>query len=104
MALIRLKTRGLKKLLNKLKATTRNDVIRRSLNQGAFHLLAWSKKNRLSGRPGLKVQTGRLRSSITVNTAEKSGKTWRARIGTNVVYGRIHEFGGVAGRNQSVTN
>lgn len=44
-----------------------------------------------SGRPGPRVDTGRLRSSITYVIEEDRGPV--ARIGTNVDYGRYLETG-----------
>jgi len=41
------------------------------------------------------VKTGRLRRSIQVNLTEIKKPDPIARVGTNVVYARIHEFGGV---------
>ena len=42
-----------------------------------------------SGRPGPRVQTGRLRSSITTEILSNDA----ARVGTNVVYAPFLEFG-----------
>ena len=44
------------------------------------------------------TDTGRLRQSIT-HRVRGDG----VEVGTNVVYGAIHQFGGEAGRNKSVT-
>ena len=92
------------KLLKKLDPQQRDGVIRQSLTQSAIFIAGWIKNKRLSGpRPQyLGVRTGRLRSSITATPAQKEGNTYFARIGTNVVYGRIHEYGGMTGRNHSV--
>ena len=92
------------KLLKKLDPTQRDEVIKTSLFQSALFLAGWIKTNRLSGpRPQfLGVVTGRLRSSITATPTEKAGNVYFCRIGTNVVYGRIHEYGGQTGRNHLV--
>ena len=93
------------KLLKKLDPQQRDDVIRTSLTQSAIFLSGWIKANRLSGPRGptrLGVVTGRLRSSITAIPTQKEGNTYFSKIGTNVVYGRIHEYGGLTGRNHSV--
>jgi len=91
---------GLPELIAKLEAATREDVIKQSLYQGATTIAAWSKANRLSGpRPQfLGVKTGRLRSSIAVAPTEHAGNEYITRIGTNVIYGPIHEFGGRIGK------
>ena len=49
-------------------------------------------KRRLTGEV-LRVQTGRLRNSIAIDT-ETRGNRILGRIGTNVVYGRLWELGG----------
>lgn len=40
------------------------------------------------------VQTGTLRRSVQVDRSKNKGKHPKVRIGTNLVYARIHEFGG----------
>jgi len=54
-----------------------------------------SKEKYLSGGSSdvLKVVTGRLRASIAT-TVLKDSDTVYGRIGTNVIYGAIHEYGG----------
>ncbi len=87
---------GIKELLNKLDQATKESVIKDSLNTGAALLVSWSKDKRLSGpRPEfLDVRSGRLRSSITFTPTVKEGNVYSSRIGTNVEYAAIHEFGG----------
>ena len=47
------------------------------------------------GKPGhLHRRTGRLRASIT-HSVRRGGGSVMGRLGTNVIYGRIHELGGV---------
>ena len=96
--------KGLPELIAKLDNAVKDDVIKKSLNLGGLLLAGWSKKNRLSGpRPQfLGVRTGRLRSSITAGKTIKSGNEYIEKIGTNVSYGTIHEFGGFTGRNGRV--
>jgi phage gpG-like protein len=43
---------------------------------------------------GLRVQSGRLRQSLHAFAPEVSGQNVSNSIGDNVVYARIHEFGG----------
>lgn len=55
-----------------------------------------SRQRYLSGRPGLNVVTGRLRSSI--NYLVKSTEDgFILNVGTNVPYAPVHEFGDVRG-------
>jgi phage gpG-like protein len=48
-----------------------------------------AKSRYLSGRPGLNAPTGRLRSSINWEVTGDTKK--ELRVGTNLIYGRIHE-------------
>lgn len=65
--------------------------IARELARRATNVQNRAKLN-ASGRPGPRVDTGRLRSSIThVIEADSRGPV--ARVGTNVVYGRYLETG-----------
>jgi phage gpG-like protein len=92
------------KLLNKLDSKKQDEVIRKSLSESAQYLVGWIKTNRLSGpRPQfLGVVTNRLRSSITATPTIKSGNSYIAKVGTNVEYGRIHEYGGFTGKGYAV--
>jgi len=51
-----------------------------------------SRKRFLSGRPGLNVVTGRLRSSINY-AVRNVDKGFSLDVGTNVSYAAVHEFG-----------
>lgn len=55
-----------------------------------YKLLAMVKADKLSGQV-LNVKTGKLRRSINAKI-ENNGKT--GVVGTNVIYGRVHEKGG----------
>lgn len=59
----------------------------------AEEIVGTAKKRYLSGRPGLNVQTGNLRSRINSEVRD-SGDVLDLSVGTNVIYGRIHEYGG----------
>lgn len=63
----------------------------RELSRRAVRVESQAKIN-ASGRPGPKVQTGRLRSSITWHLGI-DGRGLFARIGTNVSYARGIELG-----------
>jgi phage gpG-like protein len=65
-----------------------------------MRLLANTVKLKLSG-PVLKVQTGRLRSSILTQLIPEPPKLI-GEIGTNVVYAPIHEFGGTVIRGSHI--
>jgi phage gpG-like protein len=55
----------------------------------------WTERNQ---SPFLRVGTGELRSSITHSLAQSSPNTYEVRVGTNVVYARIHELGAAPGQ------
>jgi len=67
----------------------------RAMQRGARLVQRWSQEHYLTGpRPDkLGVVTGRLRRSIAT-AVEVDGTRVTALVGTNVVYGRIHELGG----------
>lgn len=46
--------------------------------------------------------TGTLARSITIEPPSVAGTSIQAAVGSNIAYARIHEFGGLAGRNHSV--
>ena len=61
----------------------------------------WQKSIRAMADGGLTLTDhGDLRGSITHNVA---GDGREVRVGSNLVYAAIHQFGGKAGRNKSVT-
>lgn len=77
---------GFQSLLRGPTAPIARDLARRATNvQNRAKLNA-------SGRPGPRVQTGRLRSSITY-AIESDSRGPVARVGTNVDYGRHLETG-----------
>lgn len=76
--------------LGRVTAAVRRNVSSAVL-KSALQLSAYIKSQKLSGQV-LKVRTGRLRASITHRMYEQPGSVF-ATVGTNVVYGRVHEFG-----------
>ena len=86
--------KGVEELIAKLKAPQK--VLKKGLHEAGTYIAGWIQENRLTGpRPQfLGVKTGRLRASIT---SQPDGD-YQEKIGTNVVYARIHEFGGVIQR------
>lgn len=64
----------------------------RGVQKGLYRVEA-ATKGRLSGEV-LHVRTGRLRNSVTASAPIVSGGNVEGRVGTNVVYARIHELGG----------
>jgi len=103
-ATVRLSKADMNKLMNKLAPIKVDGMIRRSLYKSSQFIAGWIKTKRLTGpRPKyLGVVTGRLRASITATPAIKTGSGYKTSIGTNVVYGRIHELGGKTGRGYGV--
>ena len=85
--------KGVERLIRRLQAAQRDKVLIDALDSGTLHLRHWITTNRLSGRPGLIHRSGTLARSITPVKAKRIGDVIEARIGTNVVYAKIHEFG-----------
>lgn len=92
---ISFKLSGLSRLSKKLKASTKDSVIKKAMYISAVDIAGWVKDKRLTGpRPKyLGVITGRLRSSITAGRTIRRGNTYMTPIGTNVIYARTHELG-----------
>lgn len=90
---------GLDNLKNKL-ARTQGALkkLDQALLKAGLVVAGQAQKNARKGRPHLRVQTGRLWQGIH---AKRAGKG-RVQVGPNVIYGRIHEFGGKAGRGHRV--
>ena len=95
---------GVQELIAKLDAAKRPEPLKKGMNFAAGNLVRWIRTNRLTGpRPlYLEVVSGILRTSISFAPTVKSGDVYTTRIGTNVEYAPIHEFGGFAGRNRKV--
>ena len=63
---------------------------------GGFVVEGYAKINAGSGRPdNLEMETGHLVNSITVDEIKKGNTKAEVGIGTNVIYARIHELGGI---------
>lgn len=67
------------------------DPLRQAVHRGLLRVER-ATKGRLTGGNPLHVRTGRLRASILVDT-KRIGKTVRGEVGTDVFYGKVHEFG-----------
>lgn len=88
---LQLEIRGAPQLLQKL--ARHPELLRHGLELAGDHLVRVVKK-KLSGE-ALKVRTNRLRGSITRGPVQGREGTLQVVVGTNVIYARIHEFGGV---------
>lgn len=71
--------------------------LRLAVESVAIKLTSKVKADKLSGQ-ALKVRTGRLRRSINYKVTETATGAF-AKVGTNVEYGRIHEYGGRIGKS-----
>jgi phage gpG-like protein len=80
-------------------------LIRQGLVKGVRKSMALVEREAKDsfGKPGdhLKVITGYLRSSINTATFER-GNSVIGEIGSDVIYSRIHEFGGYAGPGRKI--
>jgi phage gpG-like protein len=71
---------------------TLQERIRQAIERFTMRMSADVRQNRLSGQT-LRVRTGRLRRSVHHEVTVEPGRV-TGTVGTNVRYGRIHEFGG----------
>jgi phage gpG-like protein len=83
--------------LDKIKKRYKNgaEVVNREIGLGlarALRLVQGAAKMHLTGGNPLWVRSGRLRQSVNVKV-NREGKGWRGKVGTNVIYGPVHEFG-----------
>lgn len=69
-----------------------NSNLERQVETEAINLTAYVKQQKLSDQV-LRVRTGRLRRSITYRLERDSDSSFRAYVGTNVVYARAQELG-----------
>ena len=85
------------RLKKKLNARDLKQFVVPALRDGMEEAVSISQTQYLTGpRPGkLGVITGRLRSTITYADPKVWGPTVKTKFGTNVIYGRIHELGGI---------
>jgi phage gpG-like protein len=84
-------TQNLKRAMAKRSESTMLGIDKAVIRESLF-LVAYIKLNKLSDGV-LRVRTGRLRRSITAKFEGEGTGSITARIGTNVKYARIHEFG-----------
>jgi len=71
------------------------DQLMQIAKAGGFVVEGHAKINAGSGRPGLNRKTGALVNSISVSEGKKTNTLAEADIGTNIIYARIHELGGI---------
>ena len=86
---------GAKEVAEKLQQAAEKSAVamRKGLKRSAIIIEGEAKRIIYAGHPDhLKGDKGRLRGSIT-HQVDESGLT--AKIGSNVIYARIHELGGV---------
>lgn len=95
---IKLPDRELKKISNKIPGFREGTF--KGLKRAILFVEGKAKQN-FGGVGQVGVITGTLRRSIKTNVIKEGTRT-RAIIGSNVIYARIHEFGGQAGRGRSV--
>lgn len=96
---LEVKVEGLDKLIEKLTLATAEETLNPALLRGGYFLKQWISENRFitgggSGKTNprkLTSRSGNLLGSIAVTTRQK----FEVILGTNKVYARIHEFGGV---------
>ncbi len=101
MTEVAIKIKGMGRLNKRLSNLSKN--LARQLPDTVFeavNLLKNEIKSKALSGQILKVQTGVLRRSVKTDTWG-SGKKSGGKVGTNIVYAPIHEFGGRTGRNHA---
>ena len=73
----------------------KGELLMEAAKAGGFVIEGHAKVNAGSGRPGLQIQSGALVNSIHVEERKKTEKKAEVGVGTNIVYARIHELGGL---------
>lgn len=71
------------------------DMLMEAAMAGGSVIEGHAKVNAGSGRPGLRIGDGNLTGSIHTEEAGQTRHRATANTGTNVIYARIHEFGGI---------
>ena len=91
-----IKIGGLIELMKKFSDMQKDSIKSDTLFESGQFLSGWIKQHRLSGpRPRfLGVRSGRLYGSINYSKPKKVGDTWQGSVSTNMVYAKIHEYGG----------
>jgi len=92
--MIDVKVVGDKEVIQRYKMVAKKlpDNLYKAMLRLTLYLAGYVKTRKLTGQ-SLKVRTGRLRNSIT-GKAQRIGNKIIGKVGTNVEYARIHEFGG----------
>lgn len=93
MTSIRLEVRGSEQVglkLSNLPNTVR-EKLREAVQEATARVQATAMNDKLSGQV-LNVRTGTLKSSINPNVTESAAGVF-GTVGTNVPYGRLHEYG-----------
>jgi len=85
--------RGAKEIAAKFERAAREEerTIRLSM-QKSLRLVQNSAKLHLTGGNPLNVRSGRLRRSVQTDI-RGSGRQMEGRVGTNIIYGPVHEYG-----------
>ena len=69
---------------------------------GGFVIEGAARVNASQGRPGLMVQSGDLIGSIETTRAKVSKTYAEVDVGPTMIYGRIHEYGGVIKTSRAI--
>ena len=92
MAGVGVRIEGMQPITDKMRkaVATAPRELDKALMRGALLVAGQAQRNVTAGGTGLHVRTGRLRQSIGISLIAPGV----ARVGTNVIYAAIHEFGG----------
>ena len=93
--MVTIELKGVKELMARLDENKRDRAVNKGMTESGSFLQRWIVRNRLVGpRPRiLDKVTGNLARSITHTESEKVNGAYIVKVGTNIEYARIHEFG-----------
>lgn len=87
---------AIRKVLEAIGAEMRGKALQNAVEAAALLVENAAKENvTTGGSSGLHVRTGQLRRSITHELVSADDSSAVYAIGTNIVYGPIHEYGGI---------
>jgi phage gpG-like protein len=87
-----LKIKGLDEVKKRVDPSVYKPKLKETMGQVVLFLASYVQSQKLSGQV-LHIRTNRLKSSIQ-GTTNDDGQSLEGKVGTNVIYARIHEYGG----------
>ena len=86
--------KGDKKLAQKFDKASK--TMPKALERGMWkcvYMVQRTAKRKLTGGSPLNVRSGTLRSSLAAEVKKVHGNAYEGKVGTNIIYAKIHEYG-----------